>query len=83
MIDYVCVLCMTGQAMLDELIAYFINAATIRELHILYSSPNISSQIKSRNEVDGACGMHGRGKERIHGFSRRAQRKETTRKTEA
>jgi hypothetical protein len=31
------------------------------ELHILYSSPNIIRQIKSRRKVGGTCGTHGRG----------------------
>jgi hypothetical protein len=31
------------------------------ELHNLYSSPDIIRQVKSANEVGGACGTHGRG----------------------
>jgi hypothetical protein len=52
------------------------------ELHNLYSSPHTIRQIKE-NEVGGAHGMHGRGKKNLQGFSGKAQRKETTQKTEA
>jgi hypothetical protein len=41
-----------------------------------------ADQIKD-NEVGGTCRMHGRGEEIVQGFSRKARRKETTRKTEA
>jgi hypothetical protein len=30
------------------------------------------------NEVDGACGMHGRGEKRVQGFGGTAVRKKTT-----
>jgi hypothetical protein len=53
------------------------------ELHNLYSSPDIIRQIKSRRMRWGACGMHGRGENRVQGFGGKAQRKETTWKTEA
>jgi hypothetical protein len=33
-------------------------------------------------EEDGACGTHGRGEKSVHDFSRKAQRRVTTRKTE-
>jgi hypothetical protein len=51
------------------------------ELHILYSSPNIIRQIKSRRQVGGACGTYGRGEESVKGFDGKARRKETTWKT--
>jgi hypothetical protein len=49
------------------------------ELHSVYSSPD---EIKE-NEVDGVCGMHGRGEKRVQGFGEKAQRKETTCKSMA
>jgi hypothetical protein len=52
------------------------------ELHNLYSSPDIVSQVKA-NEVGGACGTHGRGEENVQDFGRKARRKETTWKTKA
>jgi hypothetical protein len=49
------------------------------ELHNLYSSPDISRQIKIKeNEVGRACGTHGRGEKRVLGFGGKARRKETT-----
>jgi hypothetical protein len=53
------------------------------ELHNLYSPPDIIRQVKSRNEVGGACGTHGRGEKSVQGFGGKARRKETTRKTKA
>jgi hypothetical protein len=53
------------------------------ELHILYSSPNIIRQIKSRRMVGGTCGTYGREEKSVQGFGGKARRKETTRKTEA
>jgi hypothetical protein len=50
------------------------------ELHSLYSSPDIISQVKA-NEVGGACGTHGRGQKSVQGFGGKARRKETTWKT--
>jgi hypothetical protein len=52
------------------------------ELHNLYSSPDIISQVKA-NEVGGACGTHGRGEKSVQGFGRKVRRKETTWKTKA
>jgi hypothetical protein len=52
------------------------------ELHNLYSSPDIIRQVKA-NEVGGACGTHGRGEKSVQGFSGKARRKKTTRKTKA
>jgi hypothetical protein len=52
------------------------------ELHNLYSSPDIISQVKA-NEVGGACSMHGRGEKSVQVFGGKAQRKETTWKTKA
>jgi hypothetical protein len=40
-----------------------------------------ADQIKE-DEVGRACGMHGRGEKIVKGFDGKAQRKETTRKTE-
>jgi hypothetical protein len=51
------------------------------ELHILYSFPNIIRQIKSRSEVCGMCGIHGREDECVQGFDGKARRKKTTWKT--
>jgi hypothetical protein len=56
------------------------------ELHILYSSPNIIRQIKSRRMRwvwHVACGMHVRGQRSQQGFGGEARRKETTLKTKA
>jgi hypothetical protein len=56
------------------------------ELHILYSSTDIITQIKSRRKrwvVHVACITHGRGEESVQGFGGKARRKETTGKTEA
>jgi hypothetical protein len=53
------------------------------ELHILYFSPNIIRQIKSRRMCGGTCGTHGRGEECVQGFDGKARRKETTWKTKA
>jgi hypothetical protein len=53
-----------------------------KELHILYSSPDIITQVKA-NEVGGACGTHLRGEKSEQGFGRKARRKETTWKTKA
>jgi hypothetical protein len=50
------------------------------ELHNLYSSPDIISQVKA-NEVGGACSTHGRGEKSVQGFGVKARRKETTWKT--
>jgi hypothetical protein len=52
------------------------------ELHNLYSSPDIISQVKA-NEVGGAYGTHGRGEKSVHGFGGKARKKETTWKTKA
>jgi hypothetical protein len=49
------------------------------EIHNLYSSPDITRQVKSR----GACGTHGRGDKTVEGFGGKARRKETTWKTKA
>jgi hypothetical protein len=51
------------------------------ELHILYSSPNIIRQIKSRRMR--SCGTHGRGEECVQGFDGKARRKETAWKVKA
>jgi hypothetical protein len=53
------------------------------ELHILYSSPNIIRQIKSRRMRWAGHGTHGRGKECVQGFDAKARRKEITWKTKA
>jgi hypothetical protein len=54
------------------------------ELHNLYSSPDIIRQTRSRRmRWVGICGMHGRGEKSVEGFGGKAQRKETTWKTEA
>jgi hypothetical protein len=50
------------------------------ELHSLCSSPDIIRQVKV-NEVDGACGTHGRGQKSVQGFGGKTRRKETTGKT--
>jgi hypothetical protein len=41
------------------------------ELHNLYSSPDIISQVKV-NEVGEACGTHGRGEKSVQGFGGKA-----------
>jgi hypothetical protein len=55
-----------------------------KELHILYSPPNIIRQIKSRRMrwVEAYC-MHGRGEKSVQRFGGIAGGKEITRKTEA
>jgi hypothetical protein len=50
------------------------------ELHNLYSSPDVISQVEA-NEVGGACGTHGRGVKSVQGFGGKARRKWTTWKT--
>jgi hypothetical protein len=52
------------------------------ELHILYSSPNIIRQIKSRR-MRWAGHMESVGEESVQGFGGKARRKETTGKTKA
>jgi hypothetical protein len=52
------------------------------ELHNLYSSTDIISQVKA-NEVGGTCGTHGRGEKNVQGFGGKARRKEATWKTKA
>jgi hypothetical protein len=52
------------------------------ELHNLYSSPDIISEVRA-NEVGGACSTHGRGGKSVQGFGGKARRKETTGKTKA
>jgi hypothetical protein len=55
-----------------------------KELHILYSSPNIIRQIKSRRLWwAGAGGMHGRRQGSIQGLDEKAKRKGATWKTKA
>jgi hypothetical protein len=44
------------------------------ELHNLYSSPDQSKE----NEVDEACGTHGRGEKPVQSFGGKARRKKTT-----
>jgi hypothetical protein len=53
----------------------------IEELYNLYSSPNIIRQIKSRGMgwVERVARM---GEEKMYSFGGKAQREETTRKTE-
>jgi hypothetical protein len=54
------------------------------ELHKLYSSPNISRQIKSRRMwVGGTCGTHGRGEKSVQGFGEKGRRKEISGMTKA
>jgi hypothetical protein len=48
------------------------------ELHNLYLSPNVKE-----SWLGGACGMNGRGEKYLRSFGEKAQRKETTSKTEA
>jgi hypothetical protein len=52
------------------------------ELHILYSSPNIIRQIKSRR-MRWAGHVARMGEEYVQGFDGKARRKETTWKTKA
>jgi len=52
------------------------------ELHILYSSPNIIRQIKSRR-MRWAGHVARMGEESVQGFGGKARRKETTWKTKA
>jgi hypothetical protein len=52
------------------------------ELHNLYSSPDITMQVKA-NEVGGECSTHGRGEKSVQGSGGKARRKETTGKTKA
>jgi hypothetical protein len=52
------------------------------ELHILYSSPNIIRQIKSRR-MRWAGHVARMGEERVQGFDGKVRRKETTWKTKA
>jgi hypothetical protein len=52
------------------------------ELHILYSSPNIIRQIKSRR-MRWAGHVVRMGEECVQGFGGKARRKETTWKTKA
>jgi hypothetical protein len=52
------------------------------ELHILYSSPNIIRQIKSRR-MRWAGHVACMGEECVHGFDGKARTKETTWKTKA
>jgi hypothetical protein len=54
-----------------------------KELHNLYSSPNIIRQIKARRMSRVGCGMHGRGEKSKQSFGGKAQRKETTHKSKA
>jgi hypothetical protein len=53
-----------------------------KELHNLYSSPDIIRQVKA-NDVGGACGTHGRGEKSVKGFGGKFRRNETTWKTKA
>jgi hypothetical protein len=52
------------------------------ELHILYSSPSIVRQIKSRR-IRCVGHVASMGEKRVQGFCGKAQRKETTRKTKS
>jgi hypothetical protein len=52
------------------------------ELHILYSSPNIIKQIKSRR-MRWAGNVARTGEECVQGFDGKSRRKETTWKTKA
>jgi hypothetical protein len=52
------------------------------DLHILYSSPNIIKQIKSRR-MRSAGHVARMGEERVQSFGGKARRKETTRKTKS
>jgi hypothetical protein len=52
------------------------------ELHILYSSPSIVRQIKSRR-IRWAGHVARMGEKRVQDFGGKAQRKETTRKTKS
>jgi hypothetical protein len=53
-----------------------------KELHNLYSSPDIIRQVKAI-EVGGACGTHGTGEKSVQGLGGKSRRKETTWKTKA
>jgi hypothetical protein len=53
------------------------------ELHILYSSPNIIRQIKSRRLMWWVGHVACMGEECVQGFDGKARRKETTWKTTA
>jgi hypothetical protein len=53
------------------------------ELHILYSSPNIVRQIKSRRMRWARHVVARMGQESVQGFGGKARRKETTWKTKA
>jgi hypothetical protein len=46
------------------------------ELHNLCASPKSLARLNNVNEVGGACGTHGRGKESTQGFGRKARREE-------
>jgi hypothetical protein len=52
------------------------------ELHNLYSSPDIISQVKE-NEVCGACSTQERGEKIVQGFGGKARWKATIWKTKA
>jgi hypothetical protein len=52
------------------------------ELHNLYSSPNIIREVK-KDEMGGACGMHGKGEKCVQGFGGKARQKEATWETKA
>jgi hypothetical protein len=53
------------------------------ELHNLYSSPNITRQLKSRQmRWTGPVACMG-GEKSVHGFGGKTRKKETTRKTKA
>jgi hypothetical protein len=67
---------------LINLLSFLESRLKTKELHNLYSSPDIISQVKA-NEVGGACGTHGRGEKSVQGFGGKARRKETTWKTKA
>jgi hypothetical protein len=61
---------------------------TIKFTSVLFmqgGTPTAGNSQKSikENEVGGACGTYGRGEESVQGFGGKAQRKETTRKTQA
>jgi hypothetical protein len=60
----------------------YISNNIYEELHILYSSPNIIRQIKSRR-IRWAGHVAHMGEECVQGFDGKARRKETTWKTKA